>query len=124
MYRPIGGYRRLWHRKSRIFFLNSGSHTAATTNRNTEGTKVCRYSWHSAGPGLAISSAKTFEYIFQIKYIRTQFYRTVLGNCYGLKLQKCRWQFKNAFIVSFIIIIFGTFSLTMCRPFATGNRYT
>jgi len=90
-------------------FLNSGPHTAATTNRNTEGTKVCRYSWHSAGPGLAISSAKTFEYIFQIKYIRKQFYQTVLGNCYGLKLPKCRWQFKNAFIVSFIIIISAHF---------------
>ena len=31
-----------------------------------------------------------YEYIFQIKsYVRKHFYRTALGNCYGLKLARC-----------------------------------
>jgi len=45
-------------------------------------------------PGLAISNAKTLIYFFQIKYAK-QFYQTALGNCYGLKLPKRLFQFKN-----------------------------
>jgi len=44
-----------------------------------------------------------YKYIFQNKIIRKQFFQTALGNCYGLKLAKCRLQFlKNKFIVLFI----------------------
>jgi len=73
------------------------------------GTKVCRYNWHSADSlGWPFPILK-YRYIFRIKYTK-QFYRTAHGNCYGLKLAKCRLQFKkNKYIVSFIII-FGTIS--------------
>jgi len=63
-------------------------------------------------PGLAISCKNiSLKYIFQ-KNTRKQFYQTALGNFYGLKLPKCELQFKNSFIVLFIII-FGTLSFPM-----------
>ena len=58
------------------------------------GTKVCRYNWHSADSlGWPFPILK-YRYIFRIKYTK-QFYRIALGNCYGLKLAKCRLQFKK-----------------------------
>ena len=45
-----------------------------------EGTKVCRYSWHSAGsPGWPFPVLK-YRYIFRW-IIRNQFYQTALGSC-------------------------------------------
>jgi len=47
-------------------------------------------------PGLAISNGKIYTInIFLKQNIRKQFYRTELGNCYGLKLPKYRLQFKK-----------------------------
>jgi len=64
----------------------------------TQGTKVCRYNWHSAGfPGWPFPMLK-YKYIFEIKYTKTIlsfFYQTALGNCYGLKLAKCGLQLKK-----------------------------
>jgi len=67
----------------------------------------CRYNWYSAGSlGWPFPMLKQ-KYIFQIKYIEAILSNST-RNCYGLKLPKCRLQFKkNKFIVSFIII-FGT----------------
>ena len=55
-----------------------------------QGTKVCRYNWHSAGSLRYPFPVLKYKYIFQIN-IRKQFYQTALGNCYGLKLElpKC-----------------------------------
>jgi len=58
-----------------------------TINR-LEGTKVCRYSWHSAG-----SLGRPFP---MLKYnIFEAILETALGNCYGLKLPKCWLRFKK-----------------------------
>jgi len=46
-------------------------------------------------PGLVISNAR-IEIYFSNKKIRKQFYRTSLGNRYGLKLRKCWLQFKKS----------------------------
>jgi len=65
-----------------------------------QGTKVSRY--NGTVPvgffGLAISFFK--------KNIRKQFYRTALGNCYGLKLPNSRLQFKSVHFRSLYIVGF------------------
>jgi len=40
--------------------------------------------------------------------MRKQFYQTALENCDGLKLAKCRLQFKQNKLIVLSIIIFGT----------------
>jgi len=59
-----------------------------------------------------------YEYIFHIKYMEAILSSSTrsLGNCYGLKLAKCRLQFeKNNFIVPFMIIL-GTLSFPIAAP--------
>jgi len=54
------------------------------------------HNWHSAGsPGWPFPLTLKYKYIFEMTHIRKQFYRTALGNCYGLKLPKCRLQLKK-----------------------------
>jgi len=75
------------------------------THGASEETKACRYSWHSAGSLGWPFPAMKYKYIFFKYNTRKQFYRTALGNCYGLKLAKCWLQFfNNKFIVLFTII--------------------
>ena len=50
-----------------------------------------------------------YKYIFQVKIHKSNFYQTALGSCYGLKLTKCQFLFKNKFTVLFITT-FGTLS--------------
>jgi len=79
-------------------------------------TKVCRYSWHSAGSlGWPFQVLK-YRYIFQIKYAEA-----ILSN----STRKLLWfeitkmlitVYKNKSIVSFIII-FGTLSFPICVHF-------
>ena len=59
-------------------------------------------------PGLAISCAeiiyfsnKIYGSEILIYFIWKQFYQTPLGNCYVLKLPKCRLQFKRKIIVNY-----------------------
>ena len=59
-----------------------------------------------------------YKCIFQIKYTE-EIYQTALGNCYGLKLPKCRLQFKNNKSIVLFIIMFGTLSL----PIDVVGRY-
>jgi len=48
--------------------LNIPDYVPAYGGIKQQGTKVCRYSWHSAGfPGWPFPMLK-YEYIFQIKY--------------------------------------------------------
>ena len=77
-------------------------------------------------PGLAISNSKILIYFFK-QNIRKQFYQTALGNCYGLKLPKCWWQFKKKcycviyynFRLSFLIVSLMSVST---RSSATAER--
>jgi len=75
------------------------------------------------GPSAPESSTLKINILFKENMLK-KFYQTALGNCYGLKLQKC-WLLlllllllliavKNKFIVSFIII-FGTISFRQTR---------
>ena len=62
-----------------------------------------------------------YKCIFRIKNTRKQLYQTALGNCYDLKLPKCRLQFKGKNTASFIII-FGTVSSGICRSSVAKRR--
>jgi len=64
------------------------------------GNESVSIQWHSAGRFLWAG-----HFIFQ-KNILKQFYRTALGNCYGLKLPHSRLQFKSVHFRSLYIVCF------------------
>ena len=80
-----------------------------------QGTKVCRYNWHSAGSfGWPFPMLKLkYKYTFQMKYTKA-----ILSN----STRKLLWfesakmpiAVKNKFTVSFIIILAHLCSLLMC----------
>ena len=53
-------------------------------------------------PGLAISNDKISN-ILSAKNTRKQFYQTALGNCYRLKLAKCRLQFYKINLLCYLL---------------------
>jgi len=50
---------------------------SASKDYHKEGTKVCRYSWHSAGSLVWPFTMLKYKYIYQIKYRPTE---TILSN--------------------------------------------
>jgi len=78
---------------------------------SSQGTKVCRYNWHSAGfLGRPFRMLK-YRYIFQIEYSEA-----ILSNSTRklswFEITKMLIAVKNKFLVSFIII-FGPFSFSV-----------
>jgi len=64
-------------------------------------------------PGLAIPDAKILILFFK-QNTRKQFYQTALGNCYGLKLPKCRLQFKKGILLCHLLQFLAHFRF-LCR---------
>jgi len=69
--------------------LRLAKFTDALDIYEAQGTKVCRYNWHSAGfLGWPFQMLKYKIYFFN-KINGSTFYQTALENCYGLKIAKC-----------------------------------
>ena len=87
-------------------------HVCVFVRMNSEGTKVCRYNWHSAGSlGWSFPVLK-YQYIFRIKYTEA-----ILSNSTRKLLRfeisnMLTAVLKDKFIV-LLVLMFGTLSFPM-----------